>query len=109
VKTNPFRFGKTATVLGFAELGLELVGLDISFLHFSIFFTEDSPRFLCRLTALIKLLVAVQRQRVIYTETTEFASPAIGSAHFHVSWLSDFIFYHKPYINRFTNHFSIHS
>ena len=32
-----------------------------------------------------------------------------GSAHFHVSWLSDFIFYHKPYINRFTNHFSIHS
>ena len=22
-----------------------------------------------------------------------------GSAHFHVSWLSDFIFYHKPYIN----------
>jgi len=41
VKTNPFRFGKTATVLGFAELGLELVGLDISFLHFSIFFTEE--------------------------------------------------------------------
>ena len=34
---------------------------------------------------------------------------AIVSAHFHVSWLSDFIFYHKPYINRFTNHFSIHS
>ena len=68
-----------------------------------------SPRFLCRLTALIKLLVAVQRQRVIYKETIEFASPAIGSAHFHVSWLSDFIFYHKHYINRFTNHFSIHS
>jgi hypothetical protein len=33
---------------------------------------------------------------------------AIGSAHFHVSWLSDFIFYHKPYINRFTNHISSH-
>jgi hypothetical protein len=32
-----------------------------------------------------------------------------GSAHFHVSWLSDFIFYHKPYINRFTNHFSTRS
>jgi hypothetical protein len=32
----------------------------------------------CRLTALIKLLVAVQRQRVLYTETIEFASPAIG-------------------------------
>ena len=28
----------------------------------------------CRLTALIKLLVAVQRQRVLYTETIEFAS-----------------------------------
>ena len=70
---------------------------------------KTSPRFLCRLTALIKLLVAVQRQRVLYTETIEFASPAIVSAHFHVSWLSDFIFYHKPYINRFTNHFSIHS
>jgi hypothetical protein len=71
--------------------------------------TPLSPRFLCRLTALIKLLVAVQRQRVLYTETIELASPAIGSAHFHVSWLSDFILYHKPYINRFTNHFSIHS
>ena len=70
---------------------------------------KTSPRFLCRLTALIKLLVAVQRQRVLYTEIIEFASPAIGSAHFHVSWLSDFIFNHKPYINRFTNHFSIHS
>jgi hypothetical protein len=36
--------------------------------------THHSPRFLCRLTALIKLLVAVQRQRVLYTETIEFAS-----------------------------------
>jgi hypothetical protein len=27
---------------------------------------RPSPRFLCRLTALIKLLVAVQRQRVLY-------------------------------------------
>jgi hypothetical protein len=57
---------------------------------------EVNPRFLCRLTALIKLLVAVQRRKVLYTETIEFASPSIGSAHFHVSWLSDFIFYHKP-------------
>ena len=79
-------------------------------MHKTILYTCNvSPRFLCRLTALIKLLVAVQRQRVLYTETIEFASPAIGSAHFHVSWLSDFIFYHKPYINRFTNYFSIHS
>ena len=35
---------------------------------------SSSPRFLCCLTALIKLLVAVQRQRVLYTETIEFAS-----------------------------------
>jgi hypothetical protein len=33
---------------------------------------------------------------VIHTEDSGFASPALGSAHFHVSWLSDFIFYHKP-------------
>ena len=31
-----------------------------------------SPRFLCRLTALIKLLVAVQRQSVLYTENSGF-------------------------------------
>ena len=43
-----------------------------------------------------KVAVAVQRQRVIYTENSGFASPARGSAHFHVSWLSDFIFYQKP-------------
>jgi hypothetical protein len=45
----------------------------------SVYFQEEacmtpSPRFLCRLTALIKLLVAVQRQSVLYTETIEFAS-----------------------------------
>jgi hypothetical protein len=39
-----------------------------------------------------KVAVAVQRQSVLYTETIEFALPALGSAHFHVSWLSDFIF-----------------
>jgi hypothetical protein len=43
-----------------------------------------------------KVAVAVQRQSVLYTETIEFALPALGSAHFHVSWLSDFIFYQKP-------------
>ena len=31
------------------------------------------------------------------------------SAHFHVSWLLDFVFYHKPYMDRFTSHFSVHS
>ena len=43
-----------------------------------------------------KVAVAVQRQRVIYTDYSGFASPALGSPHFHVSWLSDFIFYQKP-------------
>jgi hypothetical protein len=33
-----------------------------------------------------KVAVAVQRQRVLCTENSEFASPALGSAHFHVSW-----------------------
>ena len=43
-----------------------------------------------------KVAVAVQRQRVLCAENSEFASPALGSAHFHVSRLSDFIFYQKP-------------
>jgi hypothetical protein len=43
-----------------------------------------------------RVAVAVQRQRVIYTDYSGFASPALGSAHFHISWLSDFIFYQKP-------------
>ena len=43
---------------------------------------RTSPRFLCRLTALIKLLVAVQRQSVLYTENSGFASPTLGQ---HIS------------------------
>ena len=43
------------------------------------------------------------------TEDSGFASPALGSAHFHVSWLSDFIFYHKPLYKSLPNHFSIYS
>ena len=43
--------------------------------------------------------VAVGRQSAIYTDYSGFASPALGSAHFHVSWLSDFIFYQKPLYN----------
>jgi hypothetical protein len=40
-----------------------------------------------------KVAVAFQRQRVIYTNYSGFASPALGSSHFHVSWrfLSYFI------------------
>ena len=47
--------------------------LDISVL----IWTSRSPRFLCRLTALIKLLVAVQRQSVLYTENSGFTSPTL--------------------------------
>ena len=49
------------------------------YMYISILF---SPRFLCRLTALIKLLVAVQRQSVLYTENSGFASPTLGQ---HIS------------------------
>jgi hypothetical protein len=51
------------------------------------------------LNGFYRVAVAVQRQRVIYTDYSGFASPALGSPHFHVSWLSDFIFYQKPLYN----------
>ena len=44
--------------------------------------STPSPRFLCLLTALINLLVAVQRQSVLYTENSGFASPTLGQ---HIS------------------------
>ena len=68
-----------------------------------------SPRFLCRPTTLYIIARAVERQSAIYTENSGFASPTLGQ---HISTFRGyriFIFYHKPYINRFTNHFSIHS
>ena len=52
--------------------------------------TGRSPRFLCRLTALIKLLVAVQRQSVLYTENSGFASPTLGQ---HISTFRAIGFY----------------
>ena len=68
-----------------------------------------SPRFLCRPTTLYIIARAIGRQeRNIYGKQL-ICLTSSGSAHFHVSWLSDFINYQKPYINRFTNHFSIHS
>jgi hypothetical protein len=39
---------------------------------------------------------AVGRQRALHEEDSGFASPTLGSAHFHILWLSDFIFYQKP-------------
>ena len=48
---------------------------------------------LVRDSSAVRLAIAVGRQRTLHTENCRFAS---WSAHFHVSWLSDFIFYQKP-------------
>jgi hypothetical protein len=56
-----------------------------------------------------KVAVAVQRQRAIHTETSGFASPPLGQ---HISTFRGYrilFSIRNPYINRFTNHFSIHS
>jgi hypothetical protein len=71
--------------------------------------TSCSPRFLCRPTTLYIFARAVGRQRAIHTENSGFASPTLGQ------YISTFCGYRilfsirNPYINRFTNHFSIHS
>ena len=53
--------------------------------------------------------VAVQRQRAIYTDYSGSTSPALGR---HISTFRGYRILFSiinPYINRFTNHFSIHS
>jgi hypothetical protein len=53
--------------------------------------------------------VAVGRQSAIYTENSGFASPALGQ---HISTFRGYrilFSIRNPYINHFTNHFSIHS
>jgi hypothetical protein len=68
-----------------------------------------SPRFLCRPTTLYIFARAVERQSAIYTEHSWFASPALGR---HISTFRGYrmlLTIRNPYINRFTNHFSIHS
>ena len=66
-------------------------------------------RFLCRPTAFFQLSGAVGRQRALHTENS-------GFVHATLPWqISTFRGYRilfsirNPYINRFTNHFSIHS
>ena len=69
----------------------------------------DSPRFLCRPTTLYIIARAVERQSAIYTENSGFASPTLGQ---HISTFRGYRILFSignPYINRFTNHFSIHS
>jgi hypothetical protein len=71
--------------------------------------TRGSPRFLCRPTTLYIFARAVERQSAIYTENSGFASPTLGQ---HISTFRGYrilFSIRNPYINRFTNHFSIHS
>jgi hypothetical protein len=72
-------------------------------------FLSVSPRFLCRPTTLYIIARAVERQSAIYTEKSGFASPTLGQ---HISTFRGYrilFSIRNPYINRFTNHFSIHS
>ena len=59
-------------------------------------YITDQSEIPLSLNSFYKVAVAVQRQRVIYTDYSGFDSPALGLPHFHVSWLPDFIFYQKP-------------
>ena len=70
---------------------------------------KTNPRFLCRPTTLYIFPRAVGRQSAIYTENSWFASPALGR---HISTFRGYrilLTIRNPYINRFSNHFSIHS
>ena len=63
-----------------------------------------SPR-----SAFFRLAVAVGRRRALHTENSGFASPTLGR---HISTFHGYqilFSIRNPYINRFTNHFSIHS
>ena len=44
----------------------------------------------------VRLAGAVERQSALHKENSGFPAPTPGSEYFHVSWLSDFIFYPKP-------------
>ena len=68
-----------------------------------------SPRFLCRPTAFFRLAGAVGRQRALHTKNSGFPAATLRR---HIStfrgyWILFSI--QNPYINRFTNHFAIHS
>ena len=79
------------------------------YVHPAISRINISPRFLCRPMAFFRLTVAVVRQRALHTENSRFASPTLG---WHISTFRGYrilLSIRNPYINRFTNHFSIHS
>jgi hypothetical protein len=52
---------------------------------------------------------AVGRQRAIHKENSGFASPTLGRHIFKFCGYQILFSIRNPYINRFTNHFSIHS
>ena len=55
-----------------------------------------SPRFLCRLTAFCSTCWSHGTSECSPEGKQQICRSNSGSAHFHVSWLSDFIFYPKP-------------
>jgi hypothetical protein len=69
----------------------------------------SSPRFLCRTTAFFRLAGTVGGQRALHTENSGFAHATLP---WHISTFRGYrilFSIRSPYINRFTNHFSIHS
>ena len=57
----------------------------------------------------VRLAGAVGRQSALYKENSGFATPTLGR---HISTFRGYrilFSIRNPYINRFTNHFSIHS
>jgi hypothetical protein len=74
-----------------------------------MFNANCSPRFLCRPTAFFRLTGAVGRQRALHAENSGFPAATLRR---HISTFRGYqilFSIRNPYINRFTNHFSIHS
>ena len=70
---------------------------------------KTNPRFFCHPTAFFQLAGAVGCQRALHKENSGFASPTVGR---HISMFRGYqilFSIRNPYINHFTNHFSIHS
>jgi hypothetical protein len=68
-----------------------------------------SPRFLCCPAAFCSTCWSVGRQSALHKENSGFASPTPGR---HISTFRGYrilFSIRNPYINRFTNHFAIHS
>ena len=82
--------------------------LSLSFKFYGIYWTF-SPRFLCRSTTFYILLLSVNVRELAISKTADFP------AHLSCGTFSTFCGYRilfsiqNPNINRFTNHFSIHS